>query len=81
MATLELDQLLPPLTPLLSLSSQLWIDYDSEADVLYLSFRKPQQATDSKMEDHVIYHYSQDQLVGITIMGFKDFLAQPISAN
>jgi len=30
-------------------SKRTWIDYDDEADMLYLSFRKPQQANDSVM--------------------------------
>jgi len=47
---------------------QMWTDYDSEADVLYISFRKPQQANDSIMEeDGNIYHYHDDELVGVTI--------------
>lgn len=25
-------------------SKRFWVDYDDEADVLYISFRKPQQA-------------------------------------
>ena len=45
MTTLEVDQLLAPLPPLLALSRRIWLDYDAEADVLYLSFRKPQQVT------------------------------------
>jgi hypothetical protein len=36
--------------------NRIWIDYDKEADVLYISFRKPQQANDSIMEDDIIYH-------------------------
>lgn len=48
---------------------QVWTDYDPEADVLYVSFRKPQQANDSIMEtDGNIYHYRDDELVGITIL-------------
>lgn len=48
---------------------QLWTDYDAEADVLYISFRKPQQANDSIMEDDGnIYHYRDDELVGITVL-------------
>jgi hypothetical protein len=36
---------------------QLWSDYD-EADIHYLSFRKPQGANDSVLgEDGKIYHY------------------------
>lgn len=57
-------------TDLLSLhSKQMWVDYDDEADVLYISFRKPQQANDSIMEsDDRVYHYRDDELVGITIL-------------
>jgi uncharacterized protein YuzE len=48
---------------------QMWTDYDAEADVLYISFRKPQQANDSIMEDDGnIYHYRDDELVGITVL-------------
>ena len=32
--------------------NKLWIDYDKEADVLYLSFDRPQEATDSEMQDN-----------------------------
>lgn len=48
---------------------QLWTEYDAEADVLYISFRKPQQANDSIMEDDGnIYHYRDEELVGITVL-------------
>lgn len=48
---------------------QMWSDYDVEADVLYISFHKPQQANDSIMEsDGNIYHYRDDELVGITVL-------------
>ncbi len=48
---------------------QVWTDYDAEADVLYVSFRKPQQANDSIMQDDgSIYHYRDDELVGITVL-------------
>lgn len=47
----------------------VWTDYDVEADVLYISFRKPQQANDSVMEDDGnLYHYDNDECVGITIL-------------
>ncbi len=37
--------------------------------MLYISFRKPQQADDSIMEDDGnIYHYRGDQLVGVTVL-------------
>ncbi|MCC6613010.1 MAG: DUF2283 domain-containing protein [Anaerolineae bacterium] len=48
---------------------QMWTEYDAEADVLYISFRKPQQANDSIMEDDGnVYHYRDDVLVGITVL-------------
>jgi uncharacterized protein YuzE len=48
---------------------QVWTDYDPEADVLYISFRKPQQANDSVMEDDGnIYHYRNGEIVGVTIL-------------
>jgi uncharacterized protein YuzE len=50
-------------------SNHVWTDYDAEADVLYISFRKPQQANDSMMEDDGnIYHYRDEELVGITVL-------------
>lgn len=57
-------------------SSRVWVEYDAEADVLYISFRKPQQADDSIMEeDGNIYHYSGDQLVGVTVLHARGRLA------
>lgn len=48
---------------------QVWTDYDAGADVLYISFRKPQQANDSIMEDDGnIHHYRDGELVGITVL-------------
>jgi len=53
---------------LVGLRKRCWVDYDAEADVLYISFRKPQKADDSVMEDDVIYHYSGSELVGVTVL-------------
>lgn len=68
MDAITIDRRLIPL--LLQLPSRhLWVDYDEEGDVLYLSFEKPQQATDSLMgEDGNVYHYRGDRLVGVTIL-------------
>ncbi|MCA1957669.1 MAG: DUF2283 domain-containing protein [Nitrospira sp.] len=52
-------------------SYHLWLDYDEEADVLYISLRKPQRATNSEMEGRVIYHYDGNELVGVTVMHAK----------
>ncbi len=46
----------------------VWIDYDKEVDVLYISFEKPQKANDSIMgDDGKIYHYQSEKIVGITV--------------
>ncbi len=51
---------------------QVWSDYDEGADVLYLSFEKPQCANDSVMEeDGNIYHYRDRRLVGITLLNAR----------
>lgn len=55
---------------------QVWTDYDIEADVLYISFRKPQQANDSVMEDDGnIYHYRDEELVGVTVLNASQRVA------
>ena len=48
---------------------RFWVDYDEEADVLYLSFRRPQHATDSELrDDGVIIHTRGRETVGLTIL-------------
>jgi len=71
MATVAIEKVIGGLPELLALSPKVWVDYDEEADVLYISFRKPQRATDSQLEEGVVYHYDGAQLVGITILGFR----------
>ena len=52
----------------------VWIDYDSEVDVLYVSFQKPQQANDSKLINDFIINYRDEEIVGITIKNASDYL-------
>ncbi|MDI6905467.1 MAG: DUF2283 domain-containing protein [Candidatus Bathyarchaeia archaeon] len=48
------------------------LDYDEEADVLYISFGKPREAKDSvEVEDGVVYRIADNEVVGITITDFK----------
>ena len=50
-------------------TERYWVDYDSEADVLYISFQRPQKATDSKMtDDGILLRYRDKQAVGITVL-------------
>lgn len=47
----------------------LWIDFDREADVLYLSFRKPQRTKKTvETDDDILIRKDGDQIVGITIL-------------
>jgi len=45
------------------------VDYDKEADALYISFRRPQKATDTRLTDEgLLLRYHGEELVGITIL-------------
>ena len=41
--------------------------------LLYVSFQKPQHADDSELKDNIIYHYRGKDLVGITVVGAKEY--------
>jgi uncharacterized protein YuzE len=48
---------------------RFWVDYDKEADVLYISLRRPQKATNTKMtDDGMLFRYQGEQLVGVTVL-------------
>lgn len=48
---------------------RFWVDYDQEVDVLYLSFARPQKATDTEMvDDGILLRYCGKRLVGVTIL-------------
>jgi uncharacterized protein YuzE len=48
---------------------RFWVDYDREAEVLYISFRRPQSADDSIMTDEgILMRYRQEELVGVTVL-------------
>ncbi|MBE2196863.1 MAG: DUF2283 domain-containing protein [Anaerolinea sp.] len=51
----------------------LWLHYDAEADTLYVNFRRPSIATDSDLsdEDVIIRYDDQGEVVGYTILHFK----------
>ncbi len=49
--------------------NHIWIDYDKEADVLYLTFRKPQRATRTiEADDDILIRKDGNKIVGITIL-------------
>mgnify|MGYP002632813785 CR=1 FL=1 len=45
------------------------VDYDTEADVLYISFRRPQKATNTQVRaDGILLRYAASEMVGITVL-------------
>jgi len=55
-------------------SKVMWIDYDKEADVLYINFEKPQKATESKMINDIVMHYRNGDIVGVTVLNASNYL-------
>ncbi len=54
---------------------KLDVDYDEEADVLYISFGLPVAASDSKvLENDVVVRYKGDRIIGITVPSLKNRL-------
>ena len=50
-------------------TTHFWVDYDKEADVLYISFERPQKATNTEMtDDGLLLRYRHKQLVGLTVL-------------
>ena len=49
-------------------AGRAWIDYDEEADVLYVSLKRPQRATDTVDHDGVLLRYRGKELVGVTVL-------------
>lgn len=57
--------------------NKLFIDYDKEADVLYISFGKPQKADDSYQEENgIIRRKKGNKIVGLTILNASRFKKQ-----
>jgi len=45
------------------------VDYDTEADVPYISFRRPQRATNTKiLDDGILLRFAASELVGMTVL-------------
>jgi uncharacterized protein YuzE len=50
-------------------ASKLWLDFDAEADVLYISLHRPQKSTETvETEDGLLLCYRDKELVGITVL-------------
>lgn len=67
LAIAEYLRLLPSLKQ--TEQGSLWMSYDAEADVLYVNFKKPSEATDSELtDDDVIIRYEGEEVIGCTIL-------------
>jgi uncharacterized protein YuzE len=73
--TINIQKISEIIPNLLSMPSKvMWIDYDEEADVLYINFEKPQKATNSKMINDMIIHYRKKDVVGVTVLHASHYL-------
>ena len=78
MATLKKKEQLRAISGALALAQlvgrfparKLWLDYDDDADVLYVSLTRPQKATETVEleEEGILLRYRAEQLVGITVL-------------
>ncbi|MCG3132896.1 MAG: hypothetical protein FLDDKLPJ_03763 [Phycisphaerae bacterium] len=66
----EMTRLLDAVPALIGMpSKRIVVDYDTEADVLYVSFERPQKATDSELrDDGVMIRRRGKRIVGITVL-------------
>jgi uncharacterized protein YuzE len=51
-------------------NADLWMNFDREADVLYISLRRQQQATETVELEHegILLHYRRSEVVGVTVL-------------
>jgi uncharacterized protein YuzE len=49
-------------------AGRAWVDYDREADVLYISLKRPQRATDTVDHNGILLRYRGKELVGVTVL-------------
>jgi uncharacterized protein YuzE len=53
-------------------TKHVWMDYDDEADVLYVSFRRPQRATKTiETDDDILIRMDGKKIVGLTILNAR----------
>lgn len=75
MEKVDLKQIVSVIPDFLRLKApQLWLDYDEEADVLYVNFQKPVPAADSTLlENNIIQREKNGKLIGLTILNASKF--------
>jgi uncharacterized protein YuzE len=69
MGATEVDKISNLIPDLLGIPhKKIWVDYDEDADVLYVNFKKPSHADDSEINGDTIVRYEKDQVVGVTFL-------------
>jgi uncharacterized protein YuzE len=55
------------------MEKKIYISYDKQADVMYLSFGKPEKAVGEEIEEGIFCRYKPDtkELVGLTVVNFS----------
>jgi uncharacterized protein YuzE len=54
-------------------AGKMWLDYDADADVLYISLKRPQKATETiESSEGVLLRYRGKNLVGMTILNASE---------
>jgi len=54
-------------------AEKMEVDYDKEADVLYISFSPSTPADDSELTDNdIIIRYKNKKIIGLTVLHFSE---------
>jgi uncharacterized protein YuzE len=66
----SVDYLLKIVTNFIKLpAKRMWLNYDTEVDVLYVHFTEKPASTHSEMSDEgIILDYRNEELVGLTVL-------------
>jgi len=68
MGTAEINEI-NSIIPFVLKYKNLWANYDREADVLYVHFKKPNHADNSELtEDDIIIRYENDEIIGMSVL-------------
>ena len=60
--------------------SKLWIDYDKDADVLYVNFGNPEKADDAYQgKDGIIRRRKNNKIIGLTVLNASRFTNKKIA--
>jgi uncharacterized protein YuzE len=74
MEEIEIIKIIPHVVK--SLQRRIWIDYDEDADVIYMNFTYPPKAVEHEEEvNGIVKNYDEKgKLTGLTIIAAKRFL-------